>query len=171
MVFQINSLKGKNWASTTYYWHMHIYRKENICLCENDARTILQQYFVLLSMWIIYNLLMTFKRRTIYRRFRTMRNERYFEASRLLKLAVCYISESAYLIYMCRIISPFFMTQNLAPQLTLPKKNYKRNSNNFYTVFFVMQNCTTCRCCRYIAYIHTEYEINQHCRIKIMPDY
>lgn len=135
MVFQINSLKGKNWASTTYYWHMHIYRKENICLCENDARTILQQYFVLLSMWIIYNLLMTFKRRTIYRRFRTMRNERYFEASRLLKLAVCYISESAYLIYMCRIISPFFVTQNLAPQPTLPKKTIKETATIFIQFF------------------------------------
>lgn len=135
MVFQINSLKGKNWASTTYYWHMYIYRKENICLCENDARTILQQYFVLLSMWIIYNLLMTFKRRTIYRRFRTMRNERYFEASRLLKLAVCYISESAYLIYMCRIISPFFMTQNLVPQLTLPKKTIKETATIFIQFF------------------------------------
>lgn len=135
MVFQINSLKGKNWASTTYYWHMHIYRKENICLCENEARTTLQQYFVLLSMWILYNLLMTFKRRTIYRRFRIMMNERYFEASRLLKLAVCYISESAYLIYMCRIISPFFMTQNLAPQLTLPKKTIKETATIFIQFF------------------------------------
>lgn len=135
MVFQINSLKGKNWASTTYYWHMHIYRKENICLCENDARTILQQYFVLLSMWIIYNLLMTFKRRTIYRRFRTMRNERYFEASRLLKLAVCYISESAYLIYMCRIISPFFMAQKPSTTTNATKKTIKETATIFIQFF------------------------------------
>lgn len=32
---------------------MQMYINENICLCENDSRTVLQQYFLFLSMWII----------------------------------------------------------------------------------------------------------------------
>lgn len=71
---------------------MQMYINENICLCENDARTVLQQYFLFLSMWIIDD------KKGGQQFIGGIEPLGTNETSILLQLALFYISES---IYMC----------------------------------------------------------------------